>query len=380
MQYSNFVLPDFHNSIVNIGATMAQFLGTKPHHDILPKLYQKLDPKTKNIVYLVIDGMGDRILAKNLPADSFLRRHQIQTVTSVFPSTTTSATTSLLSGLTAAEHGWFAWALDFDGTVVELFRNRNFYTKTFLTDPQFIQKRLPYANLWDAKTTSHRIYTLFPKISYKNSAEFQTEYQTLREMFRKIKKICYQPEQKFLYVYYPDFDSTMHQYGTTARQTKKLLRTLERKIAHCVKHTPNTTFVITADHGQTDIKDYTYIYQDTEIQNCLAHPIAWDSRATSFKVKPDCHEKFKQAFQKYQKDYDLYTADELIQQGLLGDFAKRPDLIPYLGDYIAIGKDTGKLMVLQPTQKSLNRGSHSGLTADEMLVPVIVAQGGKKGN
>ena len=73
---SNLVFPDFQNSIVNLGATMAQFLGQKPQHTILPTLSAKLDAKIKNIVYLVIDGMGAKILEKNLPADSFLRKNQ----------------------------------------------------------------------------------------------------------------------------------------------------------------------------------------------------------------------------------------------------------------------------------------------------------------
>ncbi len=380
---TDVVFPDFQNSIVNLACTFVQFLGQKPQHTILPKLAEKLKPDYENIVYLVIDGMGARILEKNLPTESFFRRHQIQTVTSVFPSTTTSATTSLISGLVPAEHGWFAWALNFNGEVVELFRNRNFYTKEFLANPNFVQNKLPYPNLWDNQTTSRAIYTLFPQISYKNSAPHQLEYNSLGQMFRKLHKICSQPAEKFIYAYYPDFDSTMHRYGTTARQAKKLLQKLEHKIEKLAKRHPKTLFVITADHGQTDIHGYTYIYQDTEIQNCLAHPIAWDSRATSFKIKPDCHERFQKAFQKYTQDYTLLTAEEAIQKGMFGKFQLRPDLRQYLGDYIAVGKDTGNLMVLKdPQKRPLNRGSHSGMTADEMYVPVIVIQGGKrqKGN
>ena len=77
------------------------------------------------------------------------------------------------------------------------------------------------------------------------------------------------------------------------------------------------------------------------------------------------------------------TAEEAIQKGMFGKFQLRPDLRQYLGDYIAVGKNTGNLMVLKdPVKKHLNRGSHSGMTADEMYVPVIVIQGGKrqKGN
>ena len=122
---NQFVWPDFNHSIVNLAATLEQFLGKKPKHAVLPKLAEKLKSDYKNVVYLVIDAMGAKILEKNLPTNSFFRQHQIDTVTSVFPSTTTAATTSLISALTPSEHGWFAWAVDFNGEVIELFRNRN---------------------------------------------------------------------------------------------------------------------------------------------------------------------------------------------------------------------------------------------------------------
>lgn len=374
----NIVFPDYNNSIVNLACTFVQFLGQKPQHAILPKLAEKLDSSYQNIIYLVVDGMGARILEKNLPVKSFLRQNQIQTVTSVFPSTTASATTSLITGLVPAEHGWFSWALNFNGEVVELFRNRNFYTKAILNNPHFVIEKLPYHNLWDNHNTSREIHTLLPKVSYKYSAPYQSKYVSLRQMISKLHKICNQPAKKFIYAYYPDLDPTMHHYGTTARPVKKLLHKLDRKIKKLATRHPETLFVITADHGQTDIHSYTYIYQDTEIQECLEHPIAWDSRATSFKVKPDCHERFQKAFQKYTQDYTLLTAEEAIQKGMFGKFQLRPDLRQYLGDYIAVGKDTGNLMVLKdPQKRPLNRGSHSGMTAEEIYVPVIVIQGGK---
>ena len=374
---SNLVFPDFQNSIVNLGATMAQFLGQKPQHTILPTLSAKLDAKIKNIVYLVIDGMGTKILEKNLPADSFLRKNQIQTVTSVFPATTAAATTALISGLTSAQHGWFAWATDFDGAVVELFRNRNYYTEELLTNPNFILKQLPYQTIWENTNTKRDTYTCFPKNCYQNPAKNQLVYQSLRQMLRQLHKICSQSNQKFIYDYYPDLDTMMHQYGTTARKPRRLLQKLNRKIAHLVRRAPNTLFVITADHGQTDVKGYDFFCDDTTLQNCLAHPISWDGRAACFKVKPGYDAQFKDAFQKYAQDYTLFKAEDVIKQGLCGNFSQKPDYRKFLGDYLAVGNTSGHIGVLKKpsSPKKLYRGTHSGMTPDEMYVPVIVAGG-----
>ena len=63
----------------------------------------------KNIVLLLFDGMGISVLEKHLAPDSFLRKHLVCPISSVFPPTTTAATTSVLTGRTRIEHGWLGW-------------------------------------------------------------------------------------------------------------------------------------------------------------------------------------------------------------------------------------------------------------------------------
>lgn len=382
MENQDLVFPDFKHSIVNLAATMADFLGQPTHHATLPKLAEKLDSRYKNIVYLIIDAMGSKILEKNLPADSFFRTHQIDTVTSVFPSTTAAATTSLQNALTPSEHGWFAWSVDFNGAVIELFRNRNFYTHEPTQDPNFAYNHLPYNKFFANFNGERHMYSCFASnLSSKIHTEHEVEFKGLSQMFRRLNSICQQPDKKFIYAYYADLDSVMHSYGTTAHKTQRLLKIIEKKTARLAQRHPDTLFVITADHGQVDIKDFTFICDDAELQACLAHPISLEPRGASFKVKPNKHKEFRTAFQKYAADYTLYTADELIQKGVFGDFTMHPDYKKYLGDYIAIGGTTNKMMVFTPAEqyhgKRLYHGIHTGLTADEMLVPVIVIAGGK---
>lgn len=381
MKNNQFVFPDFNHSIVNLAATMSQFLGKPSAHPTLPKLLERLKPEYKNIVYLVIDGMGTRILEKNLPTTSFLRKNQIDTITSVFPSTTATATTSLTSALTPAEHGWFAWTVDFNGEIIELFLNRNFYTHELTPDRNFTKHTLPYKNFFEDKNLKREIYSCFgADLCSKIHAEHEIEYHSLGQMFRCLHQICNQPDPKFIYGYYPKLDAYLHDYGTKARRSRHLLKTIQHKIVHLAKKHPDTIFVITADHGQTDVQGFTYICDDTEIQACLAHPISLESRSACFKLKPGKDADFRAAFQKYTDDYTLYSSQDLIKQGLFGDFKLHPEYQKYLGDYIAIGGSSAKMMIFKHgdeyhSRKHLYHGVHTGLTADEMEVPVIVVAG-----
>jgi len=90
------------------------------------------------------------------------------------------------------------------------------------------------------------------------------------------------------------------------------------------------------------------------------------------------HEQFKKAFQKYENDFVLFETKELIEKGVFGKFNgdKNKEL---LGDFMAIGTDTNKILIFQDGKqlhgKVAYRGHHTGMTKDEMLLPLIICNG-----
>ena len=101
------ILPDFSNSIVNISATLAEFLGAPNRNAILPSLKEELCKEYQNIVFLCFDGLGMYPLRKNLDKTDFMFQNLRPILLSTFPSTTTNATRSLLTNQLPLEHGWF---------------------------------------------------------------------------------------------------------------------------------------------------------------------------------------------------------------------------------------------------------------------------------
>ena len=53
--------------------------------------------------------MGSRILDRTISKESFFNKNKIKEITTVFPATTTAATTSIRTGLNPIEHGWLGW-------------------------------------------------------------------------------------------------------------------------------------------------------------------------------------------------------------------------------------------------------------------------------
>lgn len=70
------LFPDYQNSILNIPCTLLKHFGLRAPHGTLAVLEQELAAHHyQNIVLMVFDGMGMAVLEKNLPPESFLRRH-----------------------------------------------------------------------------------------------------------------------------------------------------------------------------------------------------------------------------------------------------------------------------------------------------------------
>ena len=96
---------DYHNSIVNLACSILEYFGAESEHSTLKDVDELLKYKYKNVVILLLDGLGVDALQYHLSENSFFRKNLIKEYSTVFPPTTTSATTSIESGLTPLEHG-----------------------------------------------------------------------------------------------------------------------------------------------------------------------------------------------------------------------------------------------------------------------------------
>src|SRR5437868_8693254 len=103
--------PDYAGgSLVNLVASIVAARGGKPRHAPLAGL--EIDERARNIVLLIIDGLGDNYLRRHGAASELARRRK-RTMTSVFPSTTASAITTSYTGCTPLEHGLTGWFMLF---------------------------------------------------------------------------------------------------------------------------------------------------------------------------------------------------------------------------------------------------------------------------
>lgn len=101
---------NYKECLTNLACSIRKYFDLDYEHntlDYIDKLLAEKQPK--NVVVILFDGMGSRILERTLDKNAFLIKNKVKDITTVFPATTTAATTSIRTGLNPVEHGWLGW-------------------------------------------------------------------------------------------------------------------------------------------------------------------------------------------------------------------------------------------------------------------------------
>ena len=363
-----FIKPNWSNSNLNISATLANFLGVPNKNKELSILKKELSKNYKNIVFICLDGLGINPIRKNLDKNSFLRKNIKKSLTSTFPSTTTNATTSLSTNLLPLEHGWFGWSLHFN----DINQNIDIYLHKNSQTGAPVDFKYPISDNSDCyfnhANSDYNITPILPIFVKTKCEDRKIVISNISELCKSVENICKKEGKQFIYSYLPEPDSTMHEYGVSSNEAKNIISKINHEIEQLAKTLNDTLLIITADHGQIDVKDYVEFYKDKELNSLLECPPFLDARSPAFIIKEGKHKEFEEKFKKkYQKDFKLFKSKDLIKKGYFGKFGDFKNL---LGDYIAIGTYTNKLFLIQENSPRF-KGHHTSLT-DEMLVPLIL--------
>lgn len=364
---------DYNKSLVALSNSFLKFYGVKTFHSSLPELDAKLNSKKyQNIVLLILDGMGINVINEHLDDNSLLKSHIAHRIYSVFPPTTTAATTSIHSGMSPVEHGWIAWMTyykEYD-RCIENFLNTDYYTGERLTTPP------PCDDILKCRDIYSRIVEQNPDIEFhKINPPFDSEdgVKSFNQMCKRIAKITSaNNKHKFIRAYWHDPDHTMHHFGVTSKEAKGVMKDIERNLNHLCSKLKDTLIVITADHGMVDTQNVT-LNDYPDICDCFIRPPSLESRVVTFAIKNNRQVEFAKLFNKYfANDFKLYTKQEFMSSGLLGSGTPHPKVDDFIADFVAISTSAKSLhYVIDRMDKTKLIGEHAGISEQEMKIPLI---------
>ena len=377
----NIILPNYEHSILNTITSILKYYNVETNHKSLEKLDKELQKKYKNVVFIILDGMGEHILTPISP-EGYFKQNELECVTSVYPSTTTAALTTYYSGKTPYETGWIAWSQYFKeyGRALDMLKHRESYKGEDIKGAKIdvfkeIVNYTPIFEQIEKASPNVKAYELEPTYTDKR-AKRSIRADNIDEIIENIEMLCENPGEKFILAYCDNPDGLLHKFGTDSIEVSDYIKETEQKIEKmCKELDEDTIVIISADHGHKNIEKAYTMLDYPEIQECLILPPSLESRTVAFWVKEDMRRQFEEKFNSvFGEEFLLMTKEEFLQKNLLGFGKKHPKIDDFIGNYIALSISSSiiRIETFWADGKPVKKSTHCGLTKEEMEVPVIV--------
>jgi hypothetical protein len=381
--------PDYEGgSIVNLMASIEAAFGGRAGYPELRDLASAEIAGARNLCLLVVDGLGARYLARAL-GDGALQRHARATITSTFPTTTATAITTFMTGLAPQQHGLTGWHMYFRelGAVLAVlpFRPRHGGPPipAELVTPGELLGNPPFADRLAADSfvvSPSAIVDSAFNVAHSGRAQ-RVGHGGVEEIFAAVRDIVRGgAERRYVYAYHSEIDSLAHAHGSGSAEVRAELGRVDAAFGRLLEEITgtDTLVVATADHGFVDTRPETVIELDEHpaLAETLLVPLCGEPRVAYCYVKPEA----RGAFERYVETRlahctGLARSADLVEQGWFGPGAAHPRLADRIGDYTLLMKDGYAIRDRVPGERRhLQIGVHGGASADEMLVPLIVAR------
>jgi len=383
MEYKDILLPDYNHCILGTMASVLKNYNANcscQSNKALDKILS--EKKYKNIIFFILDGLGEYIL-NDVSPDGFFNQNKIDCVTSVFPSTTTAALTSYYSGKVPYETGWIAWSQYFKeyGRALDMFSHKDSYIGEPLKNPlkEVFKTDLDYTSVFtqiEEASPNVKAFEIEPAYAERR-AKRSIIADNIDELISSIEDVVTMPSNNFILAYCDNPDGLLHKFGTDSAEAKEFILDAEKKL-QCLRNKlrDDSLIIVTADHGHKNV-DKTYSILDyPELMECLIIPPSFESRALNFWVKEDMKKTFEDRFNNlFEKEFWLMTKDEFLNKyKFLGTGVKHPKIDDFVGNYIALSV-AGSMIRIETylaEGKKIKKSTHCGLSKEEMAVPIII--------
>ncbi|MEM6986299.1 MAG: alkaline phosphatase family protein [Pseudomonadota bacterium] len=367
------------DSILNLVASIERSCGGTSAFAKASLLDEVELSNSQHLVLFVLDGMGDQLLHRYGHPTGLFCSHRLGTLSSVFPTTTSAAISTLLTGHPPAQHGILAWHMHLPTGV---------YTTLLAKYREDQQHASPNEHtLFRATPLFSRLtrdcYQVQPRylvdspfsLRHRGNARARSA-NNFNELLGQVAHISDSPRSTFTYVYWPELDALGHKHGVASPHWRAALQQIERGIAQLLTRLQGrgVRLLITADHGMVDaFGGHCESVDDTlDLKACLDAPIAGEPRAAFCRVAPDQLDTFDAlCADRYADRLIAVPTDVAFDTGLFGpanDCAQRDRA----GNRILLMRDKRTLVEVLPNEQlPAMVGVHGGLHRDEIDVPLI---------
>lgn len=373
-------------SILNLMASIATGLGADdtPYPSLSAISSDELSGRP--VLLLIIDGLGDRYLSQ-FP-QSNLYRYRRMALTTVFPSATASAITSLYTGLGPQQHGitgWFTYLRELGSVATILpFRPRGggkkysqigIHPRDLTGVPALSDQLSVPCQVASPSYIAHSDYS-----RYTAGRARRHGFEDLNELFEYLYRLGSSGKPLLVFGYWPSLDSLAHEHGIGSSQVCGHFEVLDQAFGDLVDRLQGSGALLlaTADHGLIDLTETSIVRLEDHpaLQDTLVLPLCGEPRTAFCYVRQGQETPFRAYIEKELAEQCIAVPTaELIESYYFGLGRRHPHLPERAGDWTLLmrGNYVMRDRLLSETDPQMI-GVHGGLSEEEMWVPLIMVE------
>ena len=323
------------------------------------------------VVLLLFDGLGWQAVEAHRSLLPELASLEGGPITTVAPSTTASALTSLATGLAPTQHGLVGFRMRVGDDVLNILRWQTAGSRR-PPDPFEMQRHTAFLGRpVPVVTRSEFRHSGFTDAQLRG-ARFVgwNAVSTLVEHCRRLVAAG----ERFVYGYYPGVDAVAHEYGLHDSFYVAELRAADRLVGELRDALPEeTALLVTSDHGQVHIDSGGWV-ELTELAPMIAMYAGEARFRYLYAERGAAAELAAGAREAVGHQAWVLTREELFAEGWIGPPPQGP-IGSRVGDVVLAAREP--VAFVDPTlpQETDLIGMHGSLTPDEMYVPLLGARG-----
>lgn len=358
------IAPDLHGA--SLAGLVPALVGRRPA-PWLPAAVEGAD----SVVLLLLDGLGHHAVEDHASILPTLTAMEGRPITTVAPSTTSTALTSLVTGLPPARHGIVGFRMLVGGSVLNVLRWQASGNRR-APDPFEVQRHDAFLGRPVPVVTRSEFRSGGFTDAHLRGARF-VGWHTTSTLVEHCRRLV-EAGERFVYAYYPGVDTVAHEFGLADEYYRRELVAADRLVEQLLERLPaRATLLVTADHGQVHLERESWI-EIPELEP-MVDVHAGDGRFRYLHARKGAARELVAAARETVGHLAwVWSRGELLEGGWLGDGATGS--VPgRIGDVVLAAREPVAFVDPSLPQEANLRSGHGSLTPDEMLVPLLAARG-----
>ena len=360
------LLPDYSGAWV--GGIVPGLLG-----GAAPSWFPSAVRGARAVVLLVLDGLGWETLAGAARLMPQLSALEGRSITTVVPSTTAAALTSITTGVPPSVHGVAGYRIRVGGRALNVLRWQSRGDDAVPSPPDvqpvppFLGRRVPVVTKAEFRKTG------FTEAHLRGGE--LTGWKTVSALLELVAGHV-ASGAGFVYAYYDGVDKVAHEYGLRSAVHATELVLTDRLVGDLLDRLPpDVALIVTADHGQVDVPDPDAAAVPLDDVGRMVSAYSGEGRFRGLHARSGANGALLEACRAAYGDRAwVRSREQVFDEAWLGPGATLAAR-GRIGDVLLAAR--APVVFADPglPKEMRMRSQHGSLTSAEVLVPLLAGRG-----